>query len=59
LAATIKQEFKCSVELIPGENGIFEVSADGTSLFSKQRSVRFPKGDEIVKALKGHQQRTG
>jgi len=57
LAATIKQEFKCAVELIPGGHGIFEVSADGKSLFSKQQSVRFPKGDEIVKALKSVRQR--
>ena len=53
MAATIKQEFKCPVELVPGDNGIFEVSVDGKSIFSKQKSVRFPKGDEIVKALKG------
>jgi selT/selW/selH-like putative selenoprotein len=59
LAATIKQEFKCAVELLPGENGIFEVSVDGTSIFSKQRSVRFPKGDEILKALKCLRQQPG
>jgi hypothetical protein len=29
LAATIKQELRCAVELIPGANGVFEVSADG------------------------------
>jgi len=52
LAAAIKQEFKCAVELIPGSNGIFEVSADGKLLFSKKQSVRFPKESEIVKALK-------
>jgi len=57
LAAAIKQEFKCAVELIPGGNGIFEVSADGKSLFSKQKSVRFPKEAEIVKTLKSLQQR--
>ena len=51
LAAAIKQEFKCVVDLIPGGNGIFEVSADGTSIFSKRQSVRFPKADEIVMAL--------
>jgi selT/selW/selH-like putative selenoprotein len=59
LAATIKQEFKCAVELLPGGNGIFEVSVDGASIFSKQRSVRFPKGDEILKALKGLRQQPG
>jgi len=52
LAATIKQELTCAVELIPGANGIFEVSAGGKTLFSKRQSVRFPKGDEIVAALR-------
>jgi len=59
LASAIKQEFKCAVELIPGGNGVFEVSADGTALFSKKQSVRFPKDAEIVKALKRLQQRSG
>ena len=40
------------MELIPGGSGIFEVSADGTNIFSKKQSVRFPKEAEIVKSLK-------
>ena len=40
------------MELIPGEKGVFEVVADGTSLFSKKQSVRFPNEGEVVKALK-------
>jgi len=56
LAATIKQEFKCAVELIPGAKGVFEVSAGGKTLFSKRQSVRFPKGDEIVTALRNLRQ---
>jgi len=59
LAAAIKREFKCGVELIPGGNGIFDVSADGTTLFSKRQSVRFPKEAEIVAALKTHRRQTG
>ena len=43
------------MELVPGGNGVFEVSVDGRSIFSKRQSVRFPKGDEIVKALRGLQ----
>lgn len=58
MAAAIKQEFKCPVELVPGKNGIFEVSADGKTLFSKNKSVRFPAEDEIVKSLKELQQQT-
>jgi selT/selW/selH-like putative selenoprotein len=38
--------------LVPGANGVFEVSADGKTLFSKQRSVRFPKESEILAALR-------
>lgn len=52
MAAAIKQRFKCPVEFIPGGSGVFEVSADGTTLFSKKQSVRFPKEEEIIKALK-------
>jgi selT/selW/selH-like putative selenoprotein len=52
LAATIKQELRCAVELTPGANGVFDVSADGKQLFSKRQSVRFPKDEEIVKALR-------
>jgi len=59
LASTIKQEFKCAVDLVPGGSGVFEVSVDGTSLFSKQQSVRFPKGDEIVRALQAHRRKAG
>ena len=40
------------MELIPGESGVFEVSADGKTLFSKKNSVRFPKEAEIVAALR-------
>jgi hypothetical protein len=33
------------------------VSVDGTAIFSKRQSVRFPKGDEIVKALRNLRER--
>ena len=47
------------MELIPGGKGVFEVLADGKSLFSKKQSVRFPKEDEIVAALKNLRQKAG
>ena len=59
MAATIKQELRCPVELIPGANGVFEVSADGTTLFSKRQSVRFPKEVEIVAALRNLRRSAG
>ena len=59
MAAAIKKELKCPVELVPGGSGVFEVSADGRTLFSKKQSVRFPKEDEIVNALRGLRRRDG
>ena len=59
MAAAIKQAFKCAVELTPGGGGVFEVAVDGQTIFSKKQSVRFPKGDEIVKALRSHRRPDG
>jgi len=43
----------------PGASGVFEVSAGGKTLFSKRQSVRFPKEDEIVAALRKLRQSAG
>lgn len=39
-------------ELIKGDNGVFDVVADGDLVFSKHEEGRFPSDDEIVDALK-------
>ena len=39
-------------ELIEGSNGIFDVVADGTMLFSKYEESRFPEPEEIIEALR-------
>jgi len=39
------------VELIEGDDGIFDVKADGRLLFSKQSEGRFPGYREIPKLL--------
>ena len=39
------------VTLVPGAGGIFEVSLDGQSLFSKERENRFPKKGEVEEKL--------
>jgi predicted Rdx family selenoprotein len=36
---------------IPGGKGQFDVIRDGTIVFSKQQSGRFPEHDEILVAL--------
>jgi predicted Rdx family selenoprotein len=37
--------------VVPGAKSQFDVVADGTLLFSKQREGRFPEPAEIVAAL--------
>ena len=39
------------VELIAGSNGVFEITVDGSLIFSKKQSGRFPDDGEIVKLL--------
>jgi len=38
--------------LIKGDNGVFNVVANGRVIFSKDESGRFPKDQEIVDALR-------
>jgi predicted Rdx family selenoprotein len=38
--------------LVKGGNGVFDVVADGTLVFSKYRDARFPDAAEIVATLK-------
>lgn len=38
--------------LVKGANGVFDVVAEGTLVFSKYRDARFPDAAEIVTALK-------
>ena len=40
-----------TLELVPGEKGMFEVSLDGNLVFSKTELKRFPAEGEIVSLL--------
>ncbi len=51
LAAAISDKFGVQPELIKGKNGVFEVVADETLLFSKKSAGRFPENEEILKLL--------
>ena len=44
--------FGIESELIEGSNGIFDVVADGTMVFSKHETGRFPTHDEVVAVLR-------
>ncbi|MGH8708300.1 MAG: Rdx family protein [Burkholderiales bacterium] len=55
LAAEIKQALGLEATLAKGANGIFDVAADGTLVFSKHRDQRYPEPAEIIDALKARQ----
>jgi predicted Rdx family selenoprotein len=38
-------------EVVSGEKSQFDVIADGSLIFSKQKEGRFPDHDEIIRAL--------
>jgi selT/selW/selH-like putative selenoprotein len=39
--------------LVKGDNGVFDVLANGTLIFSKHAAGRFPEENEIIEALRG------
>ena len=39
-------------ELIKGGGGVFDVTADGTLIYSKHRTGRFPENAEVLRALR-------
>jgi predicted Rdx family selenoprotein len=38
--------------LVPGSNGIYDITADQTTIFSKHQSRRFPDNREIIDQLR-------
>jgi selenoprotein W-related protein len=56
LEAALEQAFsqKLEVTLIPGSNGIFDVTLDGNLLFSKRESGRFPESNEIIGLMRAN-----
>ncbi|HIC58399.1 MAG TPA: hypothetical protein EYO94_13435 [Acidobacteria bacterium] len=52
MAAAIKNELDLEAELIEGTNGIFDVIANGTMIFSKHAEERFPDHEEIITMLR-------
>jgi selenoprotein W-related protein len=51
LAAELKQNFGAESTLVPGGGGVFDVSVDGKTIFSKKSVGRFPEPGEIVGML--------
>jgi selT/selW/selH-like putative selenoprotein len=47
LQAAIKDKYGISARLREGVGGIFEVSIDGSTVYSNQETYRFPENEEI------------
>ena len=47
MAADLKQRFDVDAILKPGHGGIFDVEVDGTMIFSKHETERFPNPGEV------------
>jgi selT/selW/selH-like putative selenoprotein len=52
LEAKINEELGIEAKLAEGENGIFDVIADGEVVFSKHTAGRFPDTQEIIDILR-------
>lgn len=39
------------LEIVPSAGGVFEVSLDGETIFSKRQTGRFPEYEEIARHL--------
>jgi selT/selW/selH-like putative selenoprotein len=47
LQAAIKDKYGITAELREGAGGIFEVSINGSTVYSNQEMYRFPENEEI------------
>jgi selenoprotein W-related protein len=52
LADELKKELGLESNLTPGGGGVFDVSVDGKTVFSKKLVGRFPEPGEVVALLK-------
>jgi selT/selW/selH-like putative selenoprotein len=52
LEATLARELGVKAKLIRGDNGVFDVVADGRLVFSKHAEGRFPEDSEVVRAIR-------
>jgi selenoprotein W-related protein len=52
LAVVIREEFGVEPQLVKGDDGVFDVVADGQMIFSKHQTGRFPEEEEVLEALR-------
>lgn len=48
----LKKNLGADIELVAGSNGVFDISMDGTMIFSKFEKKRFPQPDEIIELIR-------
>ncbi|MCK5378677.1 MAG: Rdx family protein [Acidobacteria bacterium] len=53
MAADLKERFGADSKLIKGSEGVFEVRADESLVFSKKDLGRFPEPGEVESAIAG------
>ena len=51
MAKAIKSEFSAETKLIEGGGGIFDVHVNGTQIWSKHQTGRFPEHGEVLDKL--------
>jgi len=51
LQAAIKQKYGITAGLKEGFGGIFEVTIDGTTVYSNKTTYRFPTNEEIFEKI--------
>ena len=51
MQAAIKSKYGITAGLREGVGGIFEVSIDGTTVYSNQETYRFPTDEEIFEKV--------
>jgi len=47
----LKEELGIESELVASHGGVFEVSVDGKTIFSKKAQGRFPDDGEVVRLI--------
>ncbi len=52
MADAIKKEFNVGAKLIEGAGGVFDVHVDGTAVWSKHRTGRFPQPREVLDKIR-------
>jgi selT/selW/selH-like putative selenoprotein len=53
LAEAIEAKYGITPKLIPSSGGVFEITVDGSLIFSKKSLGRFPEEDEIFSQIDG------